>query len=121
MGASLEDSTCRALGPGADATQGHTLIDECLGDVEVLAAEVLRVLGVVDGRGDHLVDRFRSCLWGELQGHEGVVDVHTADQVNDATHLHRAHPHVPRNGVRAGTITEQGLTTGAVAVFFAHE
>ena len=98
----------------------HALVDECLRHVQVPGVQVLGVLGVGDGRGHHLVHGLRGRLGGEPQGGECLGDVHAADQIHHTTHLHRAHPDVTRDGVGAGTITEQGLATGAVAVFVAH-
>ncbi len=120
MAPTLQDAACRALRTGANPSQGDTLVDVRLGNVQIIRAESFGGLGVGHGRSHDLVHRLRSSLRSELQCDEGVIDVHAANEIDDATDLHRAHPDVTRDGVRARTIPEQDLTATAVAVFVAH-
>ena len=120
MRAALQDAAGRSLGPGADPSEGDTLVDERLGNVQVISAHALCRLRVGHGRGHDLVDRLGSGLRGELEGDKGVLDVHAADEVDDATNLCGAHADVTRDGVRAVAIAQEGLATTAVAVLVAH-
>jgi hypothetical protein len=57
----LQNLECAALGTRLETLEGCTLVDECLGDVQVLLVQVLVVFvcldaSVRDGRGDQLVD-----------------------------------------------------------------
>ena len=120
VAAALEDGASRTLRTGANAAERDTLIHESSGDVEVLGAKRLGGLSVSYRRGNYLVDRLTGRLRSELQGREGDSDVHAANQVHNATNLHRAHAHVAGDSVRAGSIAEQGEATAWSLVSFAH-
>ena len=103
----LQNPACGTLRPGTNPAHRDALIDKNLRDVQILAAQPDGGLGIGGSRGHHLVHRLTGRLRRELQHSEGLVHVQPADQVSHAADLHRGHPDVARDGVRAGALPEQ--------------
>ena len=71
---SLEEPFRAALGARTNAFVARALVDEDLGDLQVIDIGGVIVLGVGDRRLEHLLEQLRRLLVAERQQIEGAVD-----------------------------------------------
>ena len=99
----LADAGGAAAGTGAPALERGALVGVAGRHVELVGVDLVVLLGVGDGRGEHLADVGGDGALGELEDLVGVVDVQAADEVEDLAGLVGRHAEVarPRRGCRA--------------------
>src|SRR6185369_6618186 len=85
----LDDPARAAARTGREALHRDRLADARLGDDQRIDVEVMVVLGIRDGRGEHLVDILAHALGAELQDVQRFLDLAAADQAGDEVELAR--------------------------------
>jgi hypothetical protein len=100
----LADAGGPAPGPGAPALEGRALVGEAGRHVELVGVDLVVVLGVGHGGGEHLADLGGDGPVGELEHAVGVLDVEPADEVEDLAGLVGRHAEVPDLGAGAGPL-----------------
>src|SRR3569623_2676689 len=81
----LEDPVRAALGARTNAVVARALVDEDLGDLQLIDIGAGIVLGVGDRRLEHLLEQLRRLLVAERQQIEGAVDRQPTHLVGDQT------------------------------------
>src|SRR5699024_1960580 len=91
-----------SLSARPEPLERRPLVDVCRGDHERARVQTHVVLGVGCGRGDDLGDLLGRRLRREPQHRQCLLDALAADQIHDATRLHRRDPDEP--GGRLGAL-----------------
>ena len=94
----LDDAARAAAGAGGETLHRDRLADAGFGDDQSIDVEVVVVLGIGDGRREHLADVVGHALGRELQNVERFLDLAAADQARDQVEL----PRRPTDGVADG-------------------
>ena len=104
----LADAGGAATGAGAEAPQRRALVGEAGGDVELVAALAVVVLGVGHGRRQHLADDGAHLPVGEAQHVLGPLHVQPADEVEDLAGLGGRAAQVLGGGAGADALAGDG-------------
>ena len=104
----LADAGGAATGTGAPALERGALVGVAGRHVELVGVDLVVLLGVGHGGGEHLADVGGDGAVGELEDAVGVVDVEAADEVEHLTGLVGGHAEVAHLGAGAGPLVGLG-------------